>query len=540
MIQTIDSRESIIEKENPAVASANIHITSVCNYRCGFCFCQNLVDQTMPFADWQPIFRDLYRRGIRKINFVGGEPFCYPDLHACCEYCKQLGFTVTIVSNGSLITEEKLGMFRHCLDWLGLSIDSPDEKVECLVGRHCGNCNHVAHAKDVARWARRLGIKLKLNITVMRQNFSQNLSELIAEIQPLRVKAFQVTKVAGENEEHFAEYCISDDEYHLFRQNHEHIQLRNGQHITFETDDLMLDSYLMIDPLGRVVRNSDMGQTLTPYGEAAAEGLDRLLNVEAYRQRGGRYNWETGDIQRHCDDWPPSLRFTICGITGCGKKEAITAAIEKTRLRYGLGFSFFPRMAFCESEAKSCFHKSLDTTTAAEKGWLLVQYEEEISNCITHPFLMQDVDYSFPATYGGKIYHDRFIDAKFPFVSRLSSDLSCTYEVICDETLLAGNDEVFYLQIPPNEILQRIREGTNNNYGRYLSIEDISAWEDFEIRQLTQTCLRLRIPFHIIKGLEDASDIITDAVCKYLGRQNWPQYIARHPDDNGSQRGDIQ
>ena len=72
--------------------------------------------------------------GMEKINFSGGEPFLHKRgkfLGELVKFCKQEISvpSVSIISNGSLITERWMAEFGEYVDILGVSCDSFDENV---------------------------------------------------------------------------------------------------------------------------------------------------------------------------------------------------------------------------------------------------------------------------------------------------------------------------------------------------------------------------------------------------------------------------
>jgi MoaA/NifB/PqqE/SkfB family radical SAM enzyme len=76
------------------------------------------------------------------------------------------------------------------VDWIGLSIDSADEKVEVALGR--GNGGHVKKILELAKVIHKAGIKLKINTTVTRLNWQEDIRPLIRLLKPDRWKVFQV------------------------------------------------------------------------------------------------------------------------------------------------------------------------------------------------------------------------------------------------------------------------------------------------------------------------------------------------------------
>jgi len=273
------------------IKSMNIHINGFCNYRCGFCFAGNLVHNTMTPSQWKPIFHDLKKWGINKINFAGGEPTMHPQFIELCGLAKSMNFTVSVVTNSSKIDHELIQKMKGVVDWIGLSVDSPDNEVEKAVGRQCAGINHIENVIKVADLAHETGIKVKLNITVICQSWKQNFSDLIRRVDPERVKAFQVLRIEGTNEDKYDEYSITEEEWKHFTNNHEDIILQNGEKIVFEGCDDMIDSYFMLDPMGRIMRNSGNTFSDQPYSDLISGGIESIVSPKKYHERGAVYEW---------------------------------------------------------------------------------------------------------------------------------------------------------------------------------------------------------------------------------------------------------
>ena len=149
----------------------------------------------------------------------------------------------------------------------------------------------MENAIRVSDIAHKLNIKVKVNITVVRQNYRDDFREIICRMNPQRVKAFQVLKIFDANSEDYDTYGVTFDEYQTFCDNHRDFVLRNGQKIIFESSDDMISSYLMLDPLGRVMTNHGQKMSYYDYFEAMDCNIDKILNIEKYLERGGKYNW---------------------------------------------------------------------------------------------------------------------------------------------------------------------------------------------------------------------------------------------------------
>ena len=501
--------------------SANIHICSSCNYHCGFCFAKNISNGSLTFEEWKPIFEDLrYNQGIEKINFAGGEPLLYRELLRCCQFCKSIGFVVSIVSNGSLITREFLERAKGCIDWIGLSVDSTDEEIEVELGRTTRNENptHIRNVIKVSHLVHEFGIKVKLNITVVSQSYQQDFSEIIRIVNPERVKVFQVMKLKGHNEDVFDKYAVTGEQFAQFVRRHEKIELSNNQHPVFEKTDDIVDSYLMLDPLGRVMRNSYNVFTLETYKELTDNGIDRSLDVNKYIRRGGIYAWNSsnGSAPAYDSSLPLSSRIGVFGITRSGKDLSIDRAIEEIRSKTRIGFVHYPYMATIHRMSEDILFKDFSETTQNEKGLLMVRYRDMISDRTRHPFVMTDEHYSYPTTYGGKVLHNEYTDAKFPFVLEDDKDSEQSYEVMFSDEYIDMYDLVYYLDTDSSEILRRIRSSNPPKNNPFITLEDIDNWKRFEKESLAKLCSARSIPFVTVPD----GKILSDNIVRWMMNAN--------------------
>ena len=210
----------------------------------------------------------------------------YPYLYEICGLIKSMGFTVSIVSNGSLIDKETIQMLSKSVSWIGLSIDSPDDEDEIVIGRHAGNRSHLDHIVEVAGWAHGYGMKVKLNITVVRQSWNKDFSGIIDRIKPERVKAFRALTLKNANDDRPDTWSITDEQYEGFKNRHQEIP-----GIIFEDNSDMIGTYLMFDPLGRWMVNSGGEKRFLPFEQFRREGLETMIDVDRYYDRNGVYSW---------------------------------------------------------------------------------------------------------------------------------------------------------------------------------------------------------------------------------------------------------
>ena len=150
--------------------SVNFHFTRVCNYGCHFCFHTNKNNDALALEDMKLGLRRLREYGLAKINFSGGEPFLYARdvLGPLVEFCKnELGkdLSVSIVSNGSKITEAWLERYGKFVDILAISCDSTEAETNQRIGRTAkGQVDDQGDiVRRVARWCEQYDVTFKLN-----------------------------------------------------------------------------------------------------------------------------------------------------------------------------------------------------------------------------------------------------------------------------------------------------------------------------------------------------------------------------------------
>ncbi|PNS14670.1 hypothetical protein CAC42_1692 [Sphaceloma murrayae] len=179
--------------------SVNYHFIRQCNKVCGFCFHTALTSHRETSANAKAALKLLAEAGMRKVNFAGGEPFLAATfLGEMVDYAKQtLGLeSVSIVSNGSLITEKWMRQHAHNLDILAISCDSFNEQTNIAIGR--GSGDNVIKLYQIKEWCLKYGVKFKINTVVCALNKDEDMSFHIDRLRPFRWKCFQVLMVKGE------------------------------------------------------------------------------------------------------------------------------------------------------------------------------------------------------------------------------------------------------------------------------------------------------------------------------------------------------
>ena len=282
--------------------SINFHLIEACNARCAYCFA------TFPHlrkrdrlsrSDREALVDLLVDAGVGKINFAGGEPTLMRDLGPLCKRIKirSRGYcAVSLVTNGARLGP-LLQDWAAWIDWVALSVDSADDRVNTALGRTRNGRPYALVMLELGVETRRRGIRLKCNTVVNRRNMEEDMSDFISTLAPERWKLFQMLPVAGENDVAAQELSVPDDGFRAFVDRHEPLRA-SGIDIVSEDNAAMTNSYLMIGPDGRFFwhvlqgpeRTIEHGAPILHVG--VGEALREVQFSEAaFRARGGAYSW---------------------------------------------------------------------------------------------------------------------------------------------------------------------------------------------------------------------------------------------------------
>lgn len=273
---------------NKTIQSVNWHVTMNCNYKCRFCFYKNMSGDFKDLEKAKQKLETLKAKGIEKINFAGGEPLLYKKLDYLLKLAKRIGFTVSIVTNASLLNENNLKEISEYVDWVGISVDSADEDIEKLLER--GSGNHVDNVRKVCELVRKNGMRLKVNTTVTKLNYSEDMKPFISSLCPDRWKVFQVLHMKGQNDDAL-DLTLTEEEFETFKAINGGLLLNKGATPTFESAAAMLNSYFIIGPDGNILLSKDNQRSSIPFEALDYLELTDLVDFEKYQERGGKYEW---------------------------------------------------------------------------------------------------------------------------------------------------------------------------------------------------------------------------------------------------------
>lgn len=114
---------------------ATVVFTVGCNFRCPYCYNQDLVLERVETVSDQEALQEIFRRKITSsIVITGGEPTIHRDLPIFIRHLKKKGYSLKLDTNGSnpQMVDELLK--EGLLDYVALDIKSSPENFQTISG----------------------------------------------------------------------------------------------------------------------------------------------------------------------------------------------------------------------------------------------------------------------------------------------------------------------------------------------------------------------------------------------------------------------
>lgn len=312
--------------------TVNMHVVGHCNFRCKYCYARFQEAKTFLALDpARGTLESLGAHGVTRVTFAGGEPTLHPDLVPMLRCATEAGLITALVTNGSFSRDLARRMFPW-LRWLVLSVDSDRRSTNDAIGRRRAGTDELGQVDRVERvvsWLRDWNehrpelehVRLKLNLVVNALNIDEDPADWLARLRPERVKLLQCSVVPGENDD-ASGLVVSSDAFAAYAARVARLR-ETGIVVVAEDSSDILDSYAMVDPLGRFRQSRRDGYVeSSPIHEVGVERAWEQVggcDLDRFRARGGEYDAGTPAAgRRH-----PIV--AVEGLDGVGKSTAVHA-----------------------------------------------------------------------------------------------------------------------------------------------------------------------------------------------------------------------
>ena len=155
--------------------SGTFELSPVCNFACRMCYVRKTAQEVresprsiLTLEDWLRIAREAREEGLLYLLLTGGEPLLWPDFWTLYDALIDMGFIISINTNGSLIDAEAVARF----------VQRPPQKISVtLYGgsdetyrRLCGANGVFTKVDRAIRSLMEAGITVKINCSLTPDN----------------------------------------------------------------------------------------------------------------------------------------------------------------------------------------------------------------------------------------------------------------------------------------------------------------------------------------------------------------------------------
>lgn len=233
------------------------NITSKCNENCKFCY-RILTNKENDINKNKKILEILAKLSVDKISWTGGEALLYPNLIELLKISKSYGIINNLLTNGRLLSKERIIELEPYLDYITLSYDSNNSNTYKIMGRGEEHGINVIEILDFIR-DNKINIKVKINTLVSKVNKDDiaDIGETLKKYNIERWKLFKFIPLRNCAINNSVDFEISDEK---FKQVMSEIKNLYGKNIkVYEcNEDEIQSNYLLINSVGDFIITENM------------------------------------------------------------------------------------------------------------------------------------------------------------------------------------------------------------------------------------------------------------------------------------------
>ena len=111
---------SALERQKFSLGNVYLQLTPLCNLSCRMCYAKMTPAEVkksgahiLLFEEWKVYLDSFYKMGVSDISLTGGECTIHPDFVRIYNYAYDLGFGISLLSNGTMINDEIFDLFME-------------------------------------------------------------------------------------------------------------------------------------------------------------------------------------------------------------------------------------------------------------------------------------------------------------------------------------------------------------------------------------------------------------------------------------------
>lgn len=233
------------------------NITSRCNENCKFCY-RIMTNSENDLERNKKILELLSLLSVNKISWTGGEPLLYPNLIELLKMSKSYGIVNNLITNGKLLSKEKITELEPYLDYITLSYDSIDSITNKIIGRGAEHGAHVLETLDYIH-DNKTDVKIKINTLVSKYNKEDvtSIGKILLKYNIERWRLFKFIPLRNNAIRNSENFKISNEEFKHVVTN---VKKLYGEHIQIsERNEEKIESYyLLINSVGDFIITENM------------------------------------------------------------------------------------------------------------------------------------------------------------------------------------------------------------------------------------------------------------------------------------------
>lgn len=167
------------------------NITARCNQNCKYCH-RFLNVKDLSYEENLCILNNLEKSGISSITWTGGEALLLDGIDKLLKVSYDKGIKNKIITNGKLLTNERIDNIYKYLDSITLSIDSTVSDINDSLGR---GKNHFQEIKKILDYIKlkKYDIKIRINSVVCKNNV-EDFDKLVTFLNNYDIYSWRIFK----------------------------------------------------------------------------------------------------------------------------------------------------------------------------------------------------------------------------------------------------------------------------------------------------------------------------------------------------------
>ena len=195
-------------------------------------------------------------------------------------------------------------------------------------------------------------------------------------------------------------------------------------------------------------------------------------------------------------------RIGVFGISRSGKDYTIEGAVE----RLSAAGQDYTHVSMIQVVYGFLNGRKLSEMDLEDKIKIMDKVHCKMDSIALENNVIVDEHYCFPSYYGGKKIHTGYIDEKLPYTTCYDDELDMVYEVVFDENEIKKYDQIFYLDIEPEVILERFRSSEGVKRNDHITLQDVRNWVLFEKYNIKSLCNQHGIAFECLRDPSTTSE----------------------------------